>query len=234
MQVNSRMITALAISGVIALGAGGATVLYLNGANERSVRGQEAVQVWVAKSAIPRGSTLESAKSNGALAQEFVPVRSAPSSALKDLPKATDVAASDISAGEILMAGRFVDESAIGPQMLQVPAGKVAAAATLKDFQRVGSFVKPGDFVAVYYYGYGRTTVLFSRVQVLGVGTASEDGSAGTGKDDKVPTSVMTLALSPAEAKTLVPAANIAAAHPTDAAVQFALLPAGESVPGGM
>jgi len=233
MQVNSRMMSALAISGVIALAAGGATVLYLNAANERSVRGQEAVQVWVAKSAISRGSTLESVKSRGALVQELVPVRSAPSSALKDLPKAKEVAASDIAAGEILMTGRFVDESAIGPQMLQVPAGKVAAAATLKDFQRVGSFVKPGDFVAVYYFAAGKTSVLFSRVQVLGVGTASEDGSAGTGKDDKVPTSVMTLALSPIEAKSLVPASNNAAAHPSDAALQFALLPAGESVPGG-
>jgi len=69
MRANSKMITALAISGVIALAAGGATVLYLNGANERSVRGQEAVRVWVAKSAIARGSTLESVKSSGALVQ---------------------------------------------------------------------------------------------------------------------------------------------------------------------
>lgn len=222
MQLNRKMMS-LSIAGVIALGAGGATVLYLNGANERSVRGQEAVQVWVAKDAIPRGSTFQSVKSS--LAQEYVPVRSAPSSALKELPRASEVAASDVSAGEILMQGRFVDEKAVGPQMLQVPAGKVAASATLKDFQRVGAFVKPGDFVAVYYFDGKRASVLFSRVQVLGVGALSEEGSAG--KDDKIPTSVMTLALSANEASSMVSAAN------GGGDLQLALLPAGESVPGG-
>lgn len=215
--------TALIVAAVLALLAGGAVVLYVRASNERSVRGQDAKLVWVAVSAIPRGTTMATAKK--LVRQEYVPVRSAPESAVVALGGDKLVAASDIAAGEILMNGRFVDEAAIGPQVLTVPAGKVAVSAKLNDFQRVGAFVKPGDFVAVYQAFEGKASVLFSRVQILGAGALSE--GADTPSATKVPSAVMTLALSPAEASTLVAAAN------GTGQLQFALLPAGGSVPGG-
>lgn len=216
--------TALIVAAVLALMAGGAVVLYVRASNERSVRGQDAKLVWVATAAIPRGTRMSTAKK--VFKQEYVPVRSAPASAAVAVGDDKLVAASDISAGEILMTGRFVDEAAIGPQVLTVPTGKVAVSAKLNDFQRVGAFVKPGDFVAVYLAFEGKASVLFSRVQVLGAGALSEDAAAKSATS--VPSAVMTLALSPAEASTLVAAAN------GSGQLQFALLPAGESVPGGM
>ena len=218
-----RRAAALIVAAVLALLAGGAVVVYVRASNERSVRGQDAQLVWVATSAIPRGTKMSAARRT--LRQEYVPVRSAPGSAVVTLGDDKLVAASDIAAGEILMNGRFVDEAAIGPQVLTVPAGKVAVSAKLNDFQRVGAFVKPGDFVAVYQAFEGKANVLFSRVQILGAGTLSEDADAESSA--QVPSAVMTLALSPSEASTLVAAAN------GSSQLQFALLPAGESVPGG-
>jgi len=218
-----RQAIALIVAAVLALLAGGAVVLYVRVSNERSVRGQDAKLVWVSTSAIPRGTKMSAAKRM--LKQEYVPVRSAPGSAVAALGDDRLVAASDIAAGEIVMNGRFVDEAAVGPQVLTVPTGKVAVSAKLNDFQRVGAFVKPGDFVAVYQAFEGKASVLFSRAQVLGAGALSEDADAkGT---TQVPSAVMTLALTPSEASTLVAAAN------GSAELQFALLPAGESVPGG-
>ena len=154
-------VTALIVAAVLALMAGGAVVLYVRASNERSVRGQDAKLVWVATAAIPRGTRMSTAKK--VFKQEYVPVRSAPASAAVAVGDDKLVAASDISAGEILMTGRFVDEAAIGPQVLTVPTGKVAVSAKLNDFQRVGAFVKPGDFVAVYQAFEGKASVLFSR-----------------------------------------------------------------------
>jgi Flp pilus assembly protein CpaB len=218
-----RRATALIVAAVLALMAGGAVVLYVRASNERSVRGQDAKLVWVSTSAIQRGTKMSAATKM--LKQEYVPARSAPGSAVVALGDGKLVAASDIAAGEILMNGRFVDEAAMGPQVLTVPAGKVAVSAKLNDFQRVGAFVKPGDFVAVYQAFEGKATVLFSRAQILGAGALSEDADAKS--DSQVPSAVMTLALSPSEASTLVAAAN------GSGQLQFALLPAGESVPGG-
>src|SRR3954449_7888569 len=150
---------ALIVAAVLALMAGAAVVLYVRASNERSVRGQDAKLVWVSTTGIQRGTKLSAAKKM--LTQEYVPVRSAPKSAVVALGDDKLVAASDIAAGEILMSGRFVDEAAMGPQVLAVPAGKVAVSAKLNDFQRVGAFVKPGDFVAVYQAFEGKATVLF-------------------------------------------------------------------------
>lgn len=222
-MVKHRAI-ALIVAAILALMAGGAVVLYVRASNERSVRGQDAKLVWVAISAIPRGTKMSAARK--LLQQEYVPARSAPESASVALGDDKRVAASDIAAGEILMDGRFVDEAAVGPQVLAVPAGKVAVSAKLNDFQRVGAFVKPGDFVAVYQAFEGKANVLFSRVQVLGAGALSENADAQSASS--VPSAVMTLALSPSEASALVAAAN------GSGQLQFGLLPAGESVPGGV
>ena len=221
-----RRATALIVAAVLALLAGGAVVLYVRTSNERSVRGQDAKVVWVAISAIARGTKMSAAKKM--LKQEYVPVRSAPQSASVALGDDKLVAASDIAAGEILMQDRFVDESKLGPQTLAVPGGHVAMSAKVLDYQRVGAFVKPGDFVAIFYASRGHSVVLFSRVQVLGVGTSSEDGSES---QDKVPTAVLTVALTSQQGAQLAAVSNFTGSGRADPALHFALLPAGESAP---
>jgi pilus assembly protein CpaB len=221
-----RRVTALIAAAVLALLAGAAVVLYVQGANERSVRGQDAKMVWMSVSAIPRGTKMSAAKKM--LKQEYVPVRSAPESAVVALGDGKLVAASDIAAGEILMKDRFVDESKLGPQTLTVPGGHVAMSAKVLDYQRVGAFVKPGDFVAIFYASRGHSRVLFSRVQVLGVGTTSEDGSES---QDKIPTAVLTVALTSQQGAQLAAVSNFTGKGKPDPALHFALLPAGESAP---
>src|SRR5437660_12393437 len=97
----NRRVVALIVAGVFAISAGFAVVLYLGRANQRAVAGQQATQVWVAVQAIPRGTTLASAKTKGMLRQDVVPTRAAPAQAVRDLGSADFVATSDIAAGEI-------------------------------------------------------------------------------------------------------------------------------------
>ena len=224
-----RRTTAIIIAGVLALVCAAALVLYVNNANKRAVAGQEAAEVWFATEDIPRGTSLKSAMKS--LRKEVVPIRAAPESAVKELPSDQAlVAMSDIAAGEVLLGGRFSSEDEVGPELLTIPTGRMAISVALEDQNRVGDFVQPGDFVAVFssvkLHNAGEvrsTNVLFPRVQVLGVGTSSENGEvkrAGSKTKNYV---TMTLALTSDESALLVSALAV------EGYIQFALLPAGES-----
>src|SRR5437667_5485491 len=158
--------------------------------------------VWIVTETIPRGTTLASARAK--LAQDIVPVKSYPTSALETLPDDPKlVASSDIAAGTIVLNGSFGSSDALGPKSLDVPTGHLAVSVDLSDAQRVASFVKPGDWVAVYFWNGQSTQVLFPRVQVLGVGLTSEGGSAASQGDginnnpNKVPDATITLSVTP-------------------------------------
>jgi len=220
---------ALLLAGACALVAGVAVVLYVSRADDRAVVGQAPVSVWVATKDIPRGTSLGDAKAS--LKQDHIPARSAPVQAVQDLGADSLIARSDIAAGEVLLAGRFA-EDALGPEALSVPAGHLAVSAKLTDQARVGSFVTPGDDVAVFFApdGGGVAYALLPRVQVLGTGMRSEEGVVKTdksAKDKEVSTQVMTLSVTPAEATKLV----AAAADDQAGELYFGLLPSSTTVP---
>lgn len=237
---------AIVLAGFLALVAGGATVIYVKGSNKRAVAGQEPTKVWVTTEAIPRGTTLAVAKEKGLLRQEVLPARSAPAAAVTVLGADTLVAMSDIAAGEVLLAGRFGDEGALGPQALTIPTGHVAVSVEVDDPQRVGGFVKPGDHVALFFFNGSDSRVLFPRAQVLGVGVRSEKDAADKDKDEdldkdqkkeleqekKKLRAVLTLSLSHADAAKLVAAYSVVL-NDDDAHLHFGLLPANESVATG-
>jgi Flp pilus assembly protein CpaB len=220
---------AVVLAGFLALVAGAATVLYVAGSNARAVAGQRAVKVWVTTDAIPRGTTLGAAKAKALLKQESLPARSTPSIALSELGEDTLVAMSDISAGEVLLKGRFGSEESLGPRALTVPTGHVAVSVEVDDPQRVGSFVKPGDFVALFHFDGARARVVFSRVQVLGVGAASEKKKATSDDAANNASTALTLSLTHPEAAQLV-ATFSAVLNDKEQYLHFALLPANEEV----
>jgi pilus assembly protein CpaB len=220
---------AVVLAGFLALVAGAATVLYVAGSNSRAVAGQRATVVWITTDAIPRGTTLGAAKAKGLLKQESLPARSTPSVAVNQLGEDTLVAMSDIAAGEVLLKGRFADKDSLGPRALTVPTGHVAVSVEVDDPQRVGSFVKPGDFVALFHFDGKQARVVFSRVQVLGVGAASEKKKASTDDAAKDADAAMTLSLTHPEAAQLV-ATFSAVLNDKEQFLHFALLPANEEI----
>lgn len=233
-----RRLIAVVLAGVLALFAGAATVLYVARSNDRAVAGQEPVEVWLTMQPVPRGTTLGQARSDGLIRPDRVPARSVPANVLRDLGDDTLVAMSDIAAGEVLLTGRFGDETAQGPQALTVPAGHVAASVKVEDPQRVGPFVKPGDFVALFFSDGVSARVVFSRVQVLGVGAESERTAAKSDdeddeeKDDADKGVVLTLSVTDVEAATLVTMYS-AVLNDDNLHLHFALLPANEDVAPG-
>ena len=224
-----RRLIAIVLAGFLALVAGAATVLYVAGSNARAVAGQRAVKVWITTDAIPRGTTLGAAKAKGLLKQESLPARSTPSVAVTELGKDTLVAMSDIAAGEVLLKGRFGNADSLGPRALTVPTGHVAVSVEVDDPQRVGSFVKPGDFVALFHYDGKQARVVFSRVQVLGVGATSEKKKVASEEAAKNAGAALTLSLTHPQAAQLV-ATFSAVLNDKEQYLHFALLPANEEV----
>jgi pilus assembly protein CpaB len=224
-----RRLIAIVLAGFLALVAGAATVLYVAGSNARAVAGQRAVKVWVTTDAIPRGTTLGTAKAKGLLKQESLPARSTPTVALTELGKDTLIAMSDIAAGEVLLKGRFGEKDSLGPRALTVPTGHVAVSVEVDDPQRVANFVKPGDFVALFHFDGEQAGVVFSRVQVLGVGAASEKKKAASDQSSKDTGAALTLSLTHAEAAQLVAKFSVVL-NDKKQYLHFALLPANEEV----
>lgn len=227
----NRRILALVLAGVCALAAGVAVVMYVGRADDRAVVGQEPVKVWVTTKAISRGTSLADARKDGAVVEDVAPARAVPAGAVRDLGGDGLIATSEIAAGEILLSGRFSAEKA-GPETLSIPSGHLAVSAELTDPQRVASFVRPGDDVAVFFApkGGGVAYVLLPRVLVLGTGMTSTDGTVKTDKrseDKEVSTQVMTLSLTPDQSVKLV----AAAADNEAGNLYFGLLAARTTVP---
>lgn len=203
---------------VIALLGTAAVAVYVGGANDRALAGQRTVEVLVAKDTIAAGTTAAQASAAGLVTSMRVPQSAVPAGALSKLTDVgKKVASSDIVAGEMLLDAKFVAQEAVGA--LAIPGDKLAVSVELGDPARVAGFVLPGSEVAVfdtYDKGAGggtsqsTTQVLLPRVTVIAVGTTtqrkvSKQEKLGQPADDKpVSTTILTLAVSQADAARLV------------------------------
>lgn len=246
----------LAVLFAVALAVFGAVLVlvYARSADARALQGQKVVEAYVATKDIPAGTNAKTALDRGWLRQESFAQKGVPEGALTDVagPVALQVATTDIAAGEIVLARRFGDQQ-LGKAAVTVPEGMVAVTVQLTDPARIGPFLTPGSKIAVYDSYNARdhrtaasgpagdklnqdkdavhvTRVLLSSVEVLGVGDTTVAGSLSSGGQDasaqKVPTALVTVAVSPADAQRLV--------HATQTGTLYAaLLGAGAQVPAG-
>lgn len=197
------------LSLLLAVGAAGSMLWYANGADARAMTGIEGVGVFVANSEIPAGTTLSDAIANDWLRIEQIPRRLAPegSGTEVDPANASNVASSDIHAGELVLLSRFVPRKQISAG-LAIPVGKVALALNLEDPQRVGNFVRVGAKIAVFSTdkvpaaGSANTELLLSDLLVLGVGDSTGDAE----KSEPGSSKLITVAVTQAEAELLIQA----------------------------
>ncbi|HET8614526.1 MAG TPA: Flp pilus assembly protein CpaB [Actinomycetales bacterium] len=235
---------------------GAALVLfYARSADARALEGQQVVDVYVATKDIPAGTSAKDAVDRGWLRKESFSQKGVPAGALTDVagPITQQVAATDIAAGEIVLTKRFADQK-LGQAAVTVPEGFVAVTVQLTDPARIGPFLRPGSKIALYDTYNAKdakvanadrpngakltnqdgdlhvTKVLLPNVEVLGVGANTIGGNqAPTDQRDgaqPVPSALVTVAVSPADAQRLV--------HATQTGTLYAaLLGAGAEVKAG-
>jgi pilus assembly protein CpaB len=235
-----RRFALLVISAVLlAAAAGMATYWFASRAEERALVDYEFVQVYSALAEIPANTSLSAAVEAGLagptdVAQKFVPE----DALLAVTPEnAALVTLVPLAEGQLLMTGDFVLPPE-APVLLDVPPGMVGVSVALTDPQHVGSFLQPGSRIAVLQTtqtsdALGATTtqtsVLFPEVGVLAVGGVGDTAavSLNVSVGEGSPSTLVTLALQPAQATRLVQAVATSTLY-------MALLSDGTTVPYGI
>ena len=195
------------VSLLLAAGAAASMLWYASTSDSRALAGIDAINVFVANSEIPAGTTLSDALGNQWLRVEQIPKRLAPegSGTEVDATNSSNVAASDIHAGELVVLSRFVPRQQISAG-LAIPVGKVALALNLEDPQRVGNFVRVGAKIAVFSTtSTAKTELLLSDLLVLGVGDSTGDTAPATPGGSKL----ITVAVTQTEAELLIQATTV-------------------------
>lgn len=199
---------------ILAVIAAGIVFFYTRGAEQRVLDEQQPVAVLVTTGTIPVGMPLGDAVAGGLVESTQVPSTMAPTGAISTVTAENTalVALTTINPGQILLTSNFVAELPQA-QAVPVPDGMIAISISLGDTQRVGNFVRPGSEVVIFdTYSGGEeggtvTRVLLPTVTVLAVGdstsataTTNPDGTASA----QVPSALLTLALSQADAEKVI------------------------------
>ncbi|NPC43544.1 Flp pilus assembly protein CpaB [Nocardioides sp. zg-1230] len=219
----ARRSVLLMVAVLIALIGTALIVVYVQGIDARAAEGQELVEVLVATDTLEAGESVSAAQEAGKFDTKEVRRDDVVDGALSSTSSISDlVATGPIYPGEQLIARKF---GTLGDtDSLVIPDDKMAVSVELTDWERVAGFVNPGNEVAIFGTALAPvriapdgeetklgdwTRVVLPRVPVLGVGTTSVT-SRTTQSDDgeevveEVPTTILTIAVSQAEAEKLI------------------------------
>lgn len=129
-------------------------VLFVQGAEDRALEGEELVTVLVTEQQIPAGTP--AAQLQDLVTTEQIPVKIAPPGVISDLVSVTgQVTAVDLLAGETLLAGRFVEPENFEARRgaVEVPEGLLEITVSMSQEQFIGGIPTPGDKIALIALG---------------------------------------------------------------------------------
>jgi pilus assembly protein CpaB len=199
------LIVAVAVAGVAAF----ATYAWLNGVQDRAYAKAKRVQVFVVKKDVPKGTAGEQALSNELIKAGSAPQEFRPASALTDINAIRGkVALTNLSAGQIVVDGMFVDPKVAQVTAAQrVPAGQVAVTVSVDNVHGVAGLLTPGDKVNMMVAGPdGKQHFLFQNVNILFIGTTAAPQPGETQATATAASSLITFAVPPQAAEKIVQA----------------------------
>ncbi len=151
--MNKKVVGVIAAA-LIAIVGTAVLVLFVQGAEDRALEGEELVTVLVADARIPAGTP--AAQLEGLLTEEQIPVKIAPEGVISDLVQVNGlVTSADVFANETLVAGRFVEPEQFSARRgaVEVPEGLLEVTIAMSQEQFIGGVPVPGDTVAVVVNG---------------------------------------------------------------------------------
>ncbi len=200
-------------------------VMYVRGIDARATQGQELVEVLVADEVVEVNESVADAQAGGKFVTKRIPSAARVEGALSSLKSLEGkVATGLIYPGEQILAQNFGQPGSGG--LLPIPSGKMAISVELSDPARVAGFVDNGSEVAIFASADPRlvtpegderqlstsTRVIATRVLVIGVGdtTVTSEGDAADQEsgDSAIPRTILTLAVTQAEAEKILFAAR--------------------------
>ncbi len=213
------IIVALAVGAVAAV----VTLLYVNSAQSRANNNAKLVAVYMVAKDIPKGTTGDTAISNGYIKQGSIPKQFYPGTAVTSLSeikgKVTPV---EIPPNQVLVDSQFVSPTVATTTFsgTNIPHGQVAVTISLSSTDAVANLIVPGDKIDLMaqFQPISPTTgqpvpglkwehIFYQNVQVIAIGTAAAPTAGATTSPTNPGSSLFTLALPPEAAERVVMAA---------------------------
>ncbi len=189
--MNSKRTLLIAVALVLAALAFIGNVYYLNSAQQRAYDNAKRVQVFVVKKKVPKGLPGEIAVSQEFVGTGKIPQEFRPGSSVAKLDDIKNkVAINELSPGQVLVDGQFVDQSVAQVTNAQrVPAGQVAVSISVDRIHGVAGLLLPGDKVNVLVSekvsdGSTKVQTLYQNANILAIGSKAA-AQAGETTDSK-------------------------------------------------
>ncbi len=129
-------------------------VVFVRGAEDRALEGEELVTVLVTEQQIPAGTP--AAQMADLVTTEQIPAKIAPDGVVSDLVQVQSLVNSvDFLAGETLLSGRFVEPENFNARRgsVEVPEGLLEVTIAMSQEQFIGGIPTPGDHIALIANG---------------------------------------------------------------------------------
>ncbi|TMK84111.1 MAG: hypothetical protein E6G57_15200 [Actinobacteria bacterium] len=135
----------------MAIVAAGAIYSYLNSVQNRAYNDAKLVKVYRVDKDVKKGLPGEQAIDQGYVKSSDIPQKYRPTTALTDINAIRGkVALNDLSAGQVVVDGMFVEPRAATVSFAQrIPAGQVAVTIQVDQVRGLASLIVPGDQVPV-------------------------------------------------------------------------------------
>ena len=170
--MGNRRTVILIVAVVVAIVAAGAIYGYLNSVQDRAYADAKLVKVYRVDKDVKKGVPGEQAIDQGVVKSSDIPQKYRPTTALTDINSIRGkVALNDLSAGQVVVDGMFVDPRVATVSFAQrIPAGQVAISVQVDQVRGVANFVVPGDQVNLLATAPDGERYLYQNVNVIAVG----------------------------------------------------------------
>jgi pilus assembly protein CpaB len=173
--VGTRRTVILIAAIVIAAIAAVAIYSYLNNVQNRAYNDAKLVSVYRVEKDIKKGLPGEQAIDSGSVKKSTIPQKYRPTTAITDVNTIRGkVALNDLSAGQVVVDGMFVEPRAATISFAQrIPAGQVAITVSVDIVHGVANLIVPGDQVNILATAPDGVRYLFQNVNVLAIGATA-------------------------------------------------------------
>lgn len=171
--MGNRRTVILIVAVVVAVVAAGAIYSYLSSVQDRAYNNAKLVKVYRVDKDIKKGLPGEQAIDQEYVKSGDIPQKYRPTTALTDINAIRGkVALNDLSAGQIVVDGMFVEPRVAQVSFAQrIPPGQVAVTIQVDQVHGVANLVVPGDQVNILASAPDGERYLFQNVNVLAIGS---------------------------------------------------------------
>lgn len=152
-----------------------ANYAYLSSVQDRAYKDAERLRVFVVARDVPKGLPGEQALQQEYVRADKIPREFRPGTAVTDLATIRGkVAISNLSAGQVVVDGMFVDPKVAQVTFAQrIPAGQVAITVSVDQVRGVAGLLVPGDKVNILVNDGGAERYLLQNVPIIAIGTTA-------------------------------------------------------------